>query len=64
MFGYYTKPFLRPQVNWNACLPDEVQREASPRMRRWLGLDVDANGGEDADLRYLDDQIAAQGVSA
>jgi hypothetical protein len=33
-------------------------------MRRWLGLDVDANGGEDADLRYLDDQIAAQGVSA
>lgn len=64
MFGYYTKPFLRPQVNWNACLPDDVQREASPRMRRWLGLDVDANGGEDADLRYLDDQIAAQGVSA
>lgn len=58
LFGYYTRPFLRPQVNWNACLSAETQAAQSPRMRRWLGLDVAANTGAAADLRYLDDQFA------
>jgi 5-dehydro-6-demethoxyfumagillol dioxygenase len=61
LFGYYTKPFLRPQVNWNACLSPETQSELSPQMRAWLGLDVTANTGEAADLRYLEDQFASQG---
>lgn len=64
MFGYYTRAFLRPQVNWNACLPAEVQAGLSRLTRTRLGLDVDANGGEDADLRYLEVQIAQQEVPA
>jgi ectoine hydroxylase-related dioxygenase (phytanoyl-CoA dioxygenase family) len=59
LFGYYTRPFLRPQVNWNAALPADLQAELSPRMRERLGLNVDANTGEATDLRYLEDQIAA-----
>ena len=64
LFGYYTRTFLRPQVNWNAGMSMENQATLSPRMRQWLGLDVDANTGEDADLRYLDVQIAALGEEA
>jgi ectoine hydroxylase-related dioxygenase (phytanoyl-CoA dioxygenase family) len=58
LFGYYSKPFLRPQVNWNACLSAKTQASLSPEMRQWLGLDVTANVGEAADLRYLEDQFA------
>ncbi|HEX4184214.1 MAG TPA: phytanoyl-CoA dioxygenase family protein [Caulobacteraceae bacterium] len=43
LFGYYTAPFLRPQVNWNATLSAEVQARLEPRMRAWLGLDAQAN---------------------
>ncbi len=60
LFGYYTKPFLRQQVNWNAGLSAETQGLLSPQMRGWLGLDVNANTGETADLRYLEDQFATQ----
>lgn len=56
LFGYYTKAFLRPQVNWNAALSPEVQAGLDPALRAWLGLDVIANTGEAADLRYLSDQ--------
>jgi ectoine hydroxylase-related dioxygenase (phytanoyl-CoA dioxygenase family) len=58
LFGYYTKPFLRPQVNWNACLSPQTQASLSPQMRQWLGLEVAANTGETRDLRYLEDQFA------
>jgi len=55
LFGYYTKPFLRPQVNWNALLPAEVQSGVDPWLRARLGLDVTANVGEAGALsRYLD----------
>jgi fumagillin biosynthesis dioxygenase len=57
LFGYYTKPFLRPQVNWNACLSPATQASLLPEMREWLGLDVTANTGEAPDLRYLEDQF-------
>ena len=56
LFGYYTAPFLRPQVNWNAGLSPETQAGLSPDMRRWLGLEVTANTGQAVDLRYLADQ--------
>jgi fumagillin biosynthesis dioxygenase len=59
LFGYYTKAFLRPQVNWNAGLSPATQAGLSPQMRAWLGLEATANTGEDADLRYLEAQIAA-----
>lgn len=58
LFGYYTRPFLRQQVNWNAALSAETQASLSPQMRRWLGLDATANTGDAPDLRYLDDQFA------
>jgi ectoine hydroxylase-related dioxygenase (phytanoyl-CoA dioxygenase family) len=58
MFGYYTTPFLRPQVNWNAALSAETQASLSPQMQEWLGLGVTANTGMTADLRYLEDQFA------
>lgn len=58
LFGYYSAPFLRPQVNWNAALSAETQKSLSPQMHEWLGLGVTANTGMAADLRYLDDQFA------
>jgi ectoine hydroxylase-related dioxygenase (phytanoyl-CoA dioxygenase family) len=60
LFGYYSAPFLRPQVNWNACLSAENQASLSPQMRQWLGLEITANTGLTADLRYLEDQFARQ----
>lgn len=45
LFGYYTKPFLRPQVNWNAALKAETQASLSEQMQIWLGLGVTANTG-------------------
>ena len=59
LFGYYTAPFLRPQVNWNAGLSAETQAALDQRMRDWLGLELTANTGMTADLRYLEDQFAA-----
>jgi ectoine hydroxylase-related dioxygenase (phytanoyl-CoA dioxygenase family) len=64
LFGYYTKPFLRQQVNWTAALSAETQATLSPQMRAWLGLDVNANTGETADLRYLEQQFAREETPA
>jgi ectoine hydroxylase-related dioxygenase (phytanoyl-CoA dioxygenase family) len=61
LFGYYSIPFLRPQVNWNACLSAQTQAGLDERMRGLLGLDVTANTGLTADLRYLEDQFASSG---
>ena len=43
LFGYYTKDFIRPQVNWNAALSPETIASLSPEMFAWLGLGVNAN---------------------
>ncbi|MEZ6001937.1 phytanoyl-CoA dioxygenase family protein [Hyphomonas sp.] len=59
LFGYYSAPFLRPQVNWNACLSEKVQASLGPEMRNWLGLDITANTSLAADMRYLEDQFAS-----
>ena len=64
LFGYYTKPFLRQQVNWTAALSAQTQATLSPPMRTWLGLDVNANTGETADLRYLEQQFAERKTPA
>jgi len=45
LFGYYTKPFVRPQWNFSAALRPEVQARFSPMMRYRLGLDVPLNLG-------------------
>lgn len=43
LFGYYSRGFLRPQVNWNATLPQPLQDTLEPDLRRRLGLDMSAN---------------------
>jgi ectoine hydroxylase-related dioxygenase (phytanoyl-CoA dioxygenase family) len=43
LFGYYTKPFLRPQWNFTASLAPERRAAMSPVLRYRLGLDVTLN---------------------
>ncbi|MDY7099709.1 MAG: phytanoyl-CoA dioxygenase family protein [Actinomycetota bacterium] len=43
LFGYYTKPFVRPQWNFPVGLRPEVQQGFSPTMRYRLGLDLALN---------------------
>jgi ectoine hydroxylase-related dioxygenase (phytanoyl-CoA dioxygenase family) len=43
LFGYYSRAFLRPQVNWNASLSPDLQQSLDPDFRRLLGLDAPAN---------------------
>jgi len=38
LFGYYTAPHLRQQVNWTKKLSQEVQEGLSPEMAEWLGV--------------------------
>lgn len=40
LFGYYTAPFLRQQVNWTKKLSKEVQDSLSPEMTERLGVRV------------------------
>lgn len=57
LFGYYTAPFLRQQVNWTAKLPQEIKDELSAEMRQRLGLSAVANTGRTGDLRYMSVQF-------
>ncbi|OQE25348.1 hypothetical protein PENSTE_c006G03832 [Penicillium steckii] len=50
LFGYYTKPFLRQQVNWTAALGEDVKSELSEEGRELLGLNVTANTGKVSDV--------------
>lgn len=43
LFGYYTKPFLRPQWNFTRSLSSATQADMSPLMRYRLGLDATLN---------------------
>ena len=43
LFGYYTKPFIRPQWNHTAALSADVQARFDPVMRYRLGLDQSLN---------------------
>ncbi|MGH1506091.1 MAG: phytanoyl-CoA dioxygenase family protein [Acidimicrobiales bacterium] len=45
LFGYYTKPFVRPQWNHAVALRPEVQATCSAELRYRLGLDVALNLG-------------------
>lgn len=51
-FGYYTKPFIRQQVNWTAKLPRELQDSLSEEMKEWLGLGPTANIGRTGAIHY------------
>ncbi|KAI0904584.1 phytanoyl-CoA dioxygenase family protein [Ustulina deusta] len=56
LFGYYTKPFIRQQVNWTAKLGKELQETLSPELKNWLGLGAEANIGIAGDFTYLKEQ--------
>lgn len=45
LFGYYTKPFLRQQVNWTAALNDDIKHTLSDETKELLGLNITANTG-------------------
>lgn len=54
LFGYYSRAFLRQQVNWNVILSPDVQRDLDPPFRRLLGLDAAANLTVGADVLAAD----------
>lgn len=60
LFGYYTAPFMRQQVNWTAKLPREIQDGLGEEMKEWLGLDPVGNIGITGDLRYMAQQYPKQ----
>ncbi|KAH8819827.1 hypothetical protein F5884DRAFT_761948 [Xylogone sp. PMI_703] len=45
LFGYYTVPFLRQQVNWAAALSPETKATLTPSLRELLGVNITANIG-------------------
>jgi ectoine hydroxylase-related dioxygenase (phytanoyl-CoA dioxygenase family) len=53
MFGFYTKSYLRQQVNWTARLSDDLKQELCPELANRLGLNVQANDTV-TELKYLD----------
>lgn len=64
LFGYYTAPFMRQQVNWTAKLPKEIQDTLDPQMKEWLGLNPVGNIGLTGDLRYLKVQYPEENATA
>ncbi|KAK9413250.1 putative Phytanoyl-CoA dioxygenase [Seiridium unicorne] len=56
LFGYYTCPHIRQQVNWTAKLPKDIQDSLSPEQKTLLGLDPVANLALAGDFRYLSQQ--------
>lgn len=50
LFGYYTAPFLRQQVNWTAAFSPETKDSLSTDMRELLGLNITANSGSASDV--------------
>jgi fumagillin biosynthesis dioxygenase len=52
LFGYYTKGFLRQQVNWTARLSDVIKEGLPEELKEWLGLGVAANTGRAGDIVY------------
>jgi ectoine hydroxylase-related dioxygenase (phytanoyl-CoA dioxygenase family) len=56
LFAYYSKAFLRPQVNWNAALSAQTQASLDPLLFDLLGMGVAANTGE---ARHISRDAAA-----
>ncbi|RFU28412.1 hypothetical protein B7463_g7913, partial [Scytalidium lignicola] len=50
LFGYYTVPFLRQQVNWTAALSSDTKATLSNDMRELLGVNITANTGTVSDV--------------
>jgi hypothetical protein len=52
LFAYYSVDFVRPQVNWNAILPADVQDGLSEELATRLVL------GPDSNVRYAGEVMA------
>ncbi|KAL4899432.1 hypothetical protein BDW74DRAFT_171486 [Aspergillus multicolor] len=52
LFGFYTAPFLRQQVNWTAVFSKEARDSFSPEFRDLLGLNITANSGNASEMGY------------
>lgn len=64
LFGYYTKGFMRQQVNWTARLSKGVQDSLTQEQKNWLGLGVVGNIGVTGDFRYMSAQYPGFKVKA
>lgn len=42
-FAYYTRDFIRPQVNWAMVMPPEVQAALDDEARQMLGISTMGN---------------------
>jgi ectoine hydroxylase-related dioxygenase (phytanoyl-CoA dioxygenase family) len=38
LFGYYTAPYMRQQVNWTRKMPQEMQDSLSEEFKERLGV--------------------------
>lgn len=61
LFGYYSADFLRPQVNWNALLPAELQASLDPELFLRLGLMAEGNVHHAGELLKL--QLHERGIT-
>lgn len=52
LFGYYTKGWLRQQVNWTAKMSEGLKAGLSDELKEWLGLGDTANTGRAGDIVY------------
>ncbi|KAL4791883.1 hypothetical protein BDV19DRAFT_400991 [Aspergillus venezuelensis] len=50
LFGFYTRPFLRQQVNWTAVFGEDVRGAFSEELRGLLGVDITANTGKASEV--------------
>jgi ectoine hydroxylase-related dioxygenase (phytanoyl-CoA dioxygenase family) len=58
LFGYYSKSFLRPQINWNAALSASTQASLDEQLYNWLGMGVSANNLEASHIVRKDSQTS------
>ncbi|KAJ3565228.1 hypothetical protein NPX13_g7580 [Xylaria arbuscula] len=56
LFGYYTAPHLRTQMNWTAKIARNLQDLKTPEQRRILCLDDMVDLSAEGDFRYLKEQ--------
>ena len=58
LFGFYSRDFIRPQVNWNALLSAETKAQIEPPLYDWLGLGPAANVYYGSNYTVLPEQHA------
>ncbi|KAL3434349.1 hypothetical protein BDV09DRAFT_185868 [Aspergillus tetrazonus] len=51
LFGLYTAPFLRKQVNWTAVFAREAEGVLSPELRELLRVDIATNVGRVSNIQ-------------